>query len=189
MTITAFHRRVRRLRHSGVILSKAKDLFRFEKILQRPSGLRVTRVVGMLVVILVTPAAGQKPSPPLVKYGKWAAVVASAGFTALAARAHSHAEDNFNLLRGYCFVDSAHCATGTDGRYLDPQSERWYQESVRYDHRSRNWLFAGEGALLGAAVGFVWELTRPKGPPGNIPFEPKVTSVKGETRVGVQVAF
>jgi hypothetical protein len=47
----------------------------------------------------------------------------------------------------------------------------------------------GEGALAGAAVLFVWELTRPKERPDNIPFEPEVRSLRGGTGVGLRVGF
>jgi hypothetical protein len=36
---------------------------------------------------------------------------------------------------------------------------------------------------------FVWELTRPKSRPGNIPFEPEVQRLRGATGLGLRVAF
>jgi hypothetical protein len=158
--------------------------------LTRTRGLRrAGQTTVVLALLAATAAAAQQPIPPVIKYGKWAVIAASAGLTVLAARAHHRADDNFDLLRQYCFADTSRCDTATDGHYLDSRSEAYYQETLRYDRRSRNWLLAGEGALLGAAAMFVWELTRPKGPPENIPFNPKVSTVGGETRVGLEVRF
>ena len=44
---------------------------------------------------------------------------------------------------------------------------------------------AGRGAVL-----FIWELTRPKGRPRNIPFEPEVEAIRGgSTGVGLRMKF
>jgi hypothetical protein len=54
---------------------------------------------------------------------------------------------------------------------------------------ARGWLIGGETALAGAAALFIWELTRPKGRPRNIPFEPEVRSMRGATGLGLRLAF
>jgi len=43
--------------------------------------------------------------------------------------------------------------------------------------------------MAGAAALFIWELTLPKGPPENIPFEPEVRSLYRATGVGVRMKF
>jgi hypothetical protein len=68
-------------------------------------------------------------------------------------------------------------------------SETFYQESLRYDRRARRWLFGGEAALLGSAAIFVWELTRHKSKPDNIPFEPELRTLKQATGVGLRMQF
>ena len=76
------------------------------------------------------------------------------------------------------------------GTYADPEIEGLYRTSQHYDRRARLWLIGGETALAGAAALFVWELTRPKGRPDNIPFEPEVRSLRaGGTGLGLRLAF
>ena len=122
-----------------------------------------------------------RPSPPLVKYGKWLLAAGAAGMNYLASRAHNRAQDNFE----------AHnlCLLGDDGRYVSPGSEGLYQESLRYDRQARRWLFGGETALVGAAAMFVWELTRHSPKPDNIPFEPEIKYLRGATGVGFRFQF
>lgn len=138
-------------------------------------------------------ASAQQPAPRrapfLVRYGKWAALGAAIGFGALSRDAHHGADAAFDRLQNYCLDDPDRCDTGAGGKYLDPVSERFYQQSVSRDRTARGWLFATEGAVLGAAALFVWELAIPRGPPKNIPFEPQVGVVDGKTRLGVRVAF
>jgi hypothetical protein len=124
-----------------------------------------------------------------VRYGKWAALGAAIGFGALSRDAHHGADAAFGRLEDYCFDDLERCKTGPGGEYLDPISEHFYQQSVSHDRTARGWLFATEGAVLGAAALFVWELAIPRGPPKNIPFEPKVGVVDGRTQLGVRVGF
>jgi hypothetical protein len=125
---------------------------------------------------------------PVVKYGKWLVLAGSAGMNYLAIRAHNRAEDAFDALQLRCQVH-ARCDVGPDGGYLDPATENLYQSSLRYDRIARGWLIGGETALAGAAALFVWELTRPKGRPDNIPFEPEVRSLRVGTGLGLRVSF
>jgi hypothetical protein len=145
------------------------------------------RVLSAMVVglLLAGPAQAQGP---LVKYGKWAVLAGSVGMNYLALRAHNRADDAFNNLKVLC-VDRSRCNLAPDGSYLDPASENLYQTSLRYDRIARGWLFGGEAALAGSAALFVWELTRPKGRPGNIPFEPEVRSLRWGTGLGLRVSF
>jgi|SRR5918999_831867 hypothetical protein len=140
------------------------------------------------LTLLAGPAQAQGLSP-LVKYGKWVLVAGSAGMNYLAIRAHNRAEDAFDDLEAQCTVTRSRCNVGPDGSYLDPAIEDLYQQTLRHDRAARGWLIGGESALAGAAVLFVWELTRPKGRPDNIPFEPEVRSMRGGTGLGLRVTF
>jgi hypothetical protein len=142
----------------------------------------------LVLTVLAGPAQAQGLSP-LVKYGKWALVAGSAGMNYLAIRAHNRAEDTFDDLEAQCLGARSRCAVGPDGSYLDPGIEDLYQQTLRNDRIARGWLIGGETALAGAAVLFVWELTRPKGRPDNIPFEPEVRSMRGGTGLGLRVNF
>ena len=150
--------------------------------------------VLLLPALLAAPLGAQqrtpaRPSPPLVKYGKWALVAASGFLNIMAAREHNDAESAFGRIREQCAVDSALCATDPSGAYADPALEALYQITLDHDRSARRYLFAGETALAGAAVMFIWELTRPKSGPGNIPFEPTVDYRPGGTTIGLQFRF
>jgi len=142
----------------------------------------------VLTLLLATPAAAQETGP-LVRYGKWALAAGAIGMNLLAAKAHNRADDAFDVIEETCFLDSTRCLLGPDGSYADPRIEGLYQSSLHYDRSARRWLIAGETALLGAAVMFVWELTRKTHKPDNIPFEPEVRSLRQATGVGVRVAW
>jgi hypothetical protein len=141
--------------------------------------------VPLVLLLLAGPAEAQGP---LVKYGKWVIVAGSVGMNYLALRSHNRADDAFNNLKTLC-IDRSRCDLAPDGSYLDLQVENLYQSSLRSDRIARGWLIGGEAALAGAAALFVWELTRPKGRPGNIPFEPEVRSMRWGTGLGFRVAF
>ena len=147
--------------------------------------MRPTLSAGLLLFLLAARAEAQGP---LVKYGKWAVVAGSIGMNYLALRSHNRADDAFNNLKALC-VDRSRCDLAPDGRYFDPEVENLFQTSLRYDRIARGWLIGGEAALAGAAALFVWELTQPKGRPGNIPFEPEVRSMRGGTGLGLRVPF
>lgn len=146
------------------------------------------------LTLLVSPMAAQQAgpppgSPPLIKYGKWGLLAASVAMNLLAREAHQRADDDFGFVSDVCSVDRTRCTTLPNGAYADPVLEEHYQSSLDYDNKSRTWLIGGQTALVGAAVGFIWELTRPKGRPDNIPFEPEVSEREGATRVGFRVTF
>lgn len=143
-------------------------------------------VLGL--ALLGGPAHAQEVSP-LVKYGKWVLVAGSAAMNYLAIQAHNDAEDTFDELEDQCNGAQSRCAVGPDGSYLDPAIEDLYQQTLQHDQAARAWLIGGETALLGAGVLFVWELTRPKGRPDNIPFEPEVRSMRGGTGLGLRINF
>lgn len=128
-------------------------------------------------------------SHPLIKYGKWATLAASVAMNLLAAQAHNKADDAFEVISLACVQSTSNCGTLSDGRYADPFLERKFQESLQLDRSARRWLIGGETALVGTAVMFIWELTRSKTRPGNIPFEPQVGERNGRTEVGVSFSF
>jgi hypothetical protein len=128
-------------------------------------------------------------APFAVKYGKWLLLAGAALMSVEAAQTHNKADDAFNQLQDYCFEDTSRCARGSNGAYVDPISENYYQTSVHYDNQTRAWLFGGEAALLGSAALFVWELTRPSHPPKNIPFEPEFQVIGPQTRLGLRWSF
>jgi hypothetical protein len=127
-------------------------------------------------------------SPPLIKYGKWATLAASVAMNLLAAQEHEKADEAFQVITLAC-VQTTNCATLPDGSYADPVLERKFQESLDHDRSARRWLIGGETALVGTAVMFIWELTRSKTRPGNIPFEPQVGERNGRTELGLRLAF
>jgi hypothetical protein len=142
---------------------------------------------ALLVLLLIGGTA--EAQRPVVKYGKWLLVAGSIGMNYLAVRSHNRAEDAFDALEAQCLINHARCSLGSAGRYIDPEIEGLYQRSLRQDRIARGWLIGGETALAGAAALFIWELTRPKGRPGNIPFEPEVRSMRSATGVGLRMAF
>ena len=139
-------------------------------------------------LLLAGPAEAQGLRPA-VKYGKWVIAAGAVGMNYLALRAHNRADESFHALEFRCLEATQRCIVGPRGAYLDPTAEDLYQTSLHYDRIARGWLVGGEFALAGAAALFVWELTRPKGRPGNIPFEPEVRSMRGGTGLGLRIEF
>jgi hypothetical protein len=150
----------------------------------------MTRVLSAVIALLLIVSGRAEGQGPLVKYGKWVLVAGSIGMNYLAIRAHNRAEDAFDALEARCLELRSRCDLGPGGGYLDPETENLFQSSLRHDRIARGWLIGGESALAGAAALFIWELTRPKGRPDNIPFEPEVRSLRaGNTGLGLRVAF
>jgi hypothetical protein len=145
--------------------------------------------IGSLLLGLLLLSGSAQAQGPLVKYGKWALVAGSIGMNYLAFLAHNRANDAFHELESRCLSTHDLCLTGPGGTYLNPEIEALFQTTLRQDRTARNWLIGGESALAGAAVLFIWELTKPKGRPDNIPFEPEVKSLRGGTGVGLRVSF
>ncbi len=151
----------------------------------------MTRNIWLVLVLmlLAVPAEAQSRLSPLVKYGKWVMAAGAVGMNYLAIRSHNRAENAFDRLESECLATRSRCDLGPDGEYLDAGIEALYQSSLRYDRIARGWLIGGEAALAGAAVLFIWELTRPKSRPDNIPFEPEVRSLRGAAGVGLRLQF
>jgi hypothetical protein len=148
----------------------------------------MTRLIAAIFLIVLLPVRAESQGP-VVKYGKWLLVAGSAGMNYFALRAHERADDAYDALEAQCLATHARCALGAQGQYLDSEIEGLYQTSLREDRRARGWLIGGEAALAGAAALFIWELTRPKGRPPNIPFEPEVRTMRGGTGLGLRLAF
>jgi hypothetical protein len=145
---------------------------------------------AFFILLLAGGRAEAQGLSPAVKYGKWVLLAGSIGMHALAVRAHDRADNVFDALEAQCGDVHQRCELGPDGRYADPAIEDLYQTSLRYDRRARRWLIGGEAALAGTAALFIWELTRPKTRPDNIPFEPEVrTMSSGRTGIGLKMAF
>ncbi len=151
----------------------------------------MTRALTTMLALLClsTTVAPAQQTGPLIRYGKWALAAGAIGMNLLAAKAHNRADDAFDAVENACFLDSTRCIVGPDGTYADRQIEAFYQSSLHYDRSARRWLIAGESALLGAGVLFVWELTRKTHKPDNIPFEPEVRSLRHATGVGFRVPW
>lgn len=157
----------------------------------------VTTLLAVLTLLLAPSVAlAQAPdttlyrsSPFLVKYGKWVLLAGALGMGYQAKQSHDDADAAFNRLEDYCFEDRSRCARGSGGKYADPRAESLYQRSLSHDRKSRGWLIGGEASLLGAAGLFIWELSRPKRPNPNIPFEPTVNFRGPITSMGLRIAF
>jgi hypothetical protein len=154
------------------------------------------RLTLLCLTLSAAPLTAQRPdstwtrgTPFALKYGKWVTLAAAVGMGLKASAAHHDADRAFNSLSSYCDVDPTRCSQGPGGAYVDPIAEGYYQASIGYDRQARRWLMGGEAAVLATAGLFVWELTRPRLPPKNIPFSPTVSVVGTSTRVGVSVAF
>ena len=148
----------------------------------------MTRTISVLILLLLSGGTAEAQGP-VVKYGKWLLVAGSIGMNYLALQSHNRADDAFNALEARCLANHDRCILGAGGQYIDAETESLYQTSLRQDRVARGWLVGGETALAGAAALFIWELTRPKGRPRNIPFEPEVRSMRGGTGVGLRMAF
>jgi hypothetical protein len=147
-------------------------------------------LLGLILLLLPSAQAEAQGPSPFVKYGKWALLAGAIGMNYLGIDSHNQADDSFDALEAQCTVDQQRCALNGDGTYAEPAIEELYQTTLHYDDRARLWLIAGETALVGSAVLFVWELTGPKRRPDNIPFEPEVRSLRGGgTGLGLRFGF
>jgi hypothetical protein len=145
-------------------------------------------LVALVLSFLPVRLEAQQLSP-LVRYGKWLLVAGAVSMNYLAIHSHEKAEDAFDALESRCLAAQRRCDLAPSGQYLDPEIENFYQTALHYDRIARRWLIGGETALAGATALFVWELTRPKGRPDNIPFEPEVRSLRGATGLGLRLDF
>ncbi len=149
--------------------------------------------LGLIALLIAaTPAgAAAQGGKPLIKYGKWAVLAASIGMNILAADAHNDADRVFERISGRCAPPNTdRCTIAASGAYMDPVTEGLFQESLRLDTRAQRWLIAGEAALLGATVLFVWELMQSDDAPPDIdPFTPVVRELRDGVGVGFEIRF
>lgn len=148
----------------------------------------------LLAAAMMAPGAlaAQQPlrvSPPLIKYGKWIAFGASIVFGLEAQSEHHIADGAFQSLTNYCLDDFTRCDLGPNGHYLDPVSEQFYQTSLAHDRHAEHWLLGGEVLFVGATAGLIWELTRPRGLPANIPLRPVVERTGAGMKLGASFTF
>ena len=149
---------------------------------------RVLALALALSLSLPVSGAAQEVGP-LIRYGKWLLAAGAVTMNLLAAQAHGNADDAFDQVELACFDDPDRCALNTDGAYADESVEAAYQESLHYDRVARRWLILGETALVGATAMFVWEFTKKKHKPDNIPFEPEVRVLRDATGVGIRIPW
>jgi hypothetical protein len=132
--------------------------------------------------VLGVPAGGAaaQEAPWTVRYGKFVAL-ALAGVGVWRAQGHHDlAEEAYGDLEVLCRAQPSSCAV-EDGSYPDPVAEDLYQTALSEDDRARAWLIGAEVSLIGAALLFVYEITRPSGPDrDDIPFEPLVEPRAGK---------
>ena len=154
------------------------------------------RTLALALALALAPGAARAQAQPeparapaLVRWGKWAAAAAFAGFTVQGILRHHDADDAYDRLVRYCRSGGS-CLLGPGGTYPDGRSEALYQESVRGDRAARAWLVAGQVALVGAAALFIVELNYDRGT-RNIPYEPRAYVAPGRdgVLVGMRIAL
>lgn len=144
--------------------------------------------LALVGLALVPRPALAQDVPGAVHWGKWGVLAAGLGFVMAAGASHRDADDTYNELEQRCADIPMNCDLGPDGEYLDPESERLYQEAIDQDDTARRWLVAAEVALIGTAVLFIWDFLRDDPPEDDtIPFTPFVDGAGG--RVGAQFRF
>jgi hypothetical protein len=128
----------------------------------------------------------------VVHWGKWLAAAGAVAFTLMGSHEHEHSNREFGRLLAVCRADSVDCRLGPDGSYVNPESERLYQASIRHDRRARARLIAGQAGLLVAAALFVADLRHEGDGPVNKPFAPLEVAVDertGGAQVGLRWTF
>ena len=168
--------------------------------MRAPLGLLVLAVA--LGAALAAPALAQTPprhalAPSVgrtaVHYGKWLTAGAAAALTVLGAHEHSYSRRDWDHLLLICRSADDACTRGTDGRYVRPDAEFFYQSSRYYDRRANRRLLGAQGSLLVTAALFILDLRGRNDEPDNIPFRPLRVSVEpgrdGAALVGLNVSF
>jgi len=132
----------------------------------------------------------QGQTSPWIKYGKWGLLAVTVGFNLAASEANERANASFDALTQRCRTDPQLCTVSGGGAYTDPVSEELYQNTLNLDTSARRYLIAGQAALIGAAVMFIYEFTRPPGEPDdNVPFAPLVQEMRDGVGLGLEVRF
>jgi hypothetical protein len=121
-------------------------------------------------------------------YGKWFALAGAAGLTAVAILRNQDADQVYDGLADLCQVGGETCVLGSDGRYLNPDAEVLYQETLRLDSQARKWMLGGQATLVLAGTMFVIDLVAGTRRPKNIPYAPLEYFAEGE-RLGLRYRF
>jgi hypothetical protein len=131
----------------------------------------------------------RRGAPAVVRVGKWASLAGSALFGLAAYNAHQDAEASYDALRDRCRAVTFSCLLDANNTYVDPVSERLYTDSRDADRRAARYLIGSEVLFVATAAGFIWELTHREERPENIPYLPRVTQSRSETRVSWSLSF
>jgi hypothetical protein len=154
--------------------------------------LRRLTLTTLLCSALCSGLEAQEPgrANPLVHWGKWGTAGISLGLHLLAISAHNRSDRTLRTLTSNCFDSPASCAIGSDGTYVDSQTEGMFQSVLSDNRKARAYLITGEVALLGTVVLFVSDLARKKARPPNKPFNPEIApGPNGSTHVGFRLEF
>ncbi|MEO8031042.1 MAG: hypothetical protein ABI765_09340 [Gemmatimonadota bacterium] len=146
----------------------------------------------LLAAALTSSASAQDSlrANPLVHWGKWGTAGISLAFHLIAISAHNRSDRTLSQLTLNCFETPVSCSVGSDGRYVDSQSEAMFQSVLHDNRKARAYLIGGEVALLGTVVLFVADLTRHKAHPPNQPFNPEISpGPNGTTHLGFRFSF
>jgi hypothetical protein len=135
------------------------------------------------------PAQLRPGVPPVVRFGKWATLAGSVFFGISAYNAHQDAESSYDELLDRCRTVDFSCLLDENNTYLDPVSERLYDDSQAADRRAARSLIASEVLFVATAAGFIWDLTHRTEEPENIPFVPRITQSRSETRISWSLSF
>jgi hypothetical protein len=127
--------------------------------------------------------------PTAVRVGKWATLAGSVFFGVSAYQAHQDAEASYDALLDRCRTVTFACLLDEDGSYIDPASERHYAATRDADRRAARYLIGSEVLFVATAAGFIWELTHREERPGNIPFVPRISPSRSETRISWSLSF
>lgn len=131
--------------------------------------------------------AAAQQAPWVVRYGKFVALALAGVGVWHAQDHHERADDAYDDLEQLCRDQPASCAVD-GGSYVDPVAEDLYQTALSEDDKARRWLIGAEVSLIGAALLFVYEITRPSDPDrDDIPFEPLVEPRAGKVGVRFRV--
>ena len=140
----------------------------------------------------VTPAPGSSLRQGAVHYGKWLTAGAAVAFTVMAAQEHRHSRRHWDDLLTLCRSADDACARDSNDRYISPQAEALYQQSMYYDARANRRLLGAQASLLVTAALFIIDLSGRNAEPDNIPFRPFRVTVEPTSdgaAVGMRIAF
>lgn len=119
-----------------------------------------------------TPPDARPWFAPVAKWGRWPTLAAAIGLTAAAITKKADADDVYEGLQARCVDVAGTCVLRPDGTYVDAESERLYQETLRLDGQARRWMIGGQAFLFVSGGMFLIDLVVGSSKPENIPFSP-----------------